>query len=460
MKQLTLKQVAQAVGAVCAPQDEDVLITGVQLDSRKVKQGDLFLAIKGEKVDGHDFVDMAASLGARAALVTRPVRADIPTLQVADTALAYGALAAWYREQAGVKVIGITGSVGKTTTKEMTACMLEQTYHTARTEGNHNNQLGLPMTILDMPADTQVAVLEMGMNHFGEMAYLTSIARPDIAIITNIGTMHIEHLGSREGILQAKLEIFRSVPHDGVGVINGDEPLLWNVRADNGHKKYYFGIENRACDVTATDIQELDDGMRFVVNGFGHRFELFVPVLGRHTVYNTLAAVTAALLMKVAPEKIQTRISAFHNTGMRQKIYERGGFTIIEDCYNAGPESTEAALEILAGFRSRGTGRCIAVLGDMLELGNRSAAEHYRIGRIAATKVDMLYTYGVNSARMVAGAITGGMKQKLIEHFDTHEELAHMLKLRARTGDVILFKGSRGMRMEKVLALFLQETGV
>ena len=280
---------------------------------------------------------------------------------------------------------------------------------------------------------------------------------PGALLITNIGTMHIEHLGSREGILQAKLEIFRGVPKNGVGVFNGDEPLLWNVRADGGHKKYYFGIENHACDVLATDIQELEDGMRFVVSGFGHRFELFVPVLGRHTVYNALAAVTAALLLKIPPETIQAQISGFQNTGMRQKIYERDGFTIIEDCYNAGPESTEAALDILAGFRARAKGRCIAVLGDMLELGNRSAAEHYRIGRIAAAKVDMLYTYGTNSERMVSGAITGGMKQKFVEHFDTHEDLAHMLKMRARPGDVILFKGSRGMRMEKALALFFKE---
>ena len=382
---------------------------------------------------------MAASLGAAAALVERPVKASIPTILVPDTVKAYGDLAAARRERMGMTVIGITGSVGKTTTKEMTACMLERTYRTARTEGNHNNNIGLPMTILDMPDDTETAVLELGMNHFGEMARLTSIAKPDIAVITNIGTMHIEHLGSREGILQAKLEIFRGVPENGVGVFNGDEPLLWNVRADGGHKKYYYGIENHACDVLATDIQELDDGMRFVVSGFGHRFELFVP------------------LLKVPPETIQTQISGFHNTGMRQKIYERDGFTIIEDCYNAGPESTEAALEILAGFRSRTNGRCIAVLGDMLELGNRSAAEHYRIGRIAATKADVLYTYGVNAERMVSGAITGGMKQKLIEHFDTHEDLAHMLKMRARPGDVILFKGSRGMRMEKALALFFKE---
>lgn len=236
MKELTLKQAAEDCRGTLTPEQAEGMITGVQIDSRRVKPGDLFVAIKGEKSDGHDFIGMAASLGASAALVQRPVKAAIPTILVPDTIKAYGDLAAARRERMGMTVIGITGSVGKTTTKEMTACMLERTYRTARTEGNHNNNIGLPMTILDMPDDTETAVLELGMNHFGEMARLTSIAKPDIAVITNIGTMHIEHLGSREGILQAKLEIFRGVPENGVGVFNGDEPLLWNVRADGGHK--------------------------------------------------------------------------------------------------------------------------------------------------------------------------------------------------------------------------------
>ena len=354
-----------------------------------------------------------------------------------------------------MKVVGITGSVGKTTTKEMTASILEAVYHTAKTEGNHNNNLGLPMTIMDMPENTEVAVLEMGMNHSGEMEYLSDIARPDLAIITNIGTMHIEHLGTREGILQAKLEIMRGMPDDGAGVFNGDEPLLWNIRAIGKHKKYYYGIENHACDVTATDIVELDDGVRFVVHGFGQQFELFVPMLGRHAVYNALAATTVGLLLGVKPEQIQARFSSFHNTGMRQKIYVKNGVTIIEDCYNAGPESTEAALDVLAGIKT--DGRRIAVLGDMLELGNRSAAEHYRIGRLAAGKADLLLTYGEHSVRTLTGAITGGMNPKNTDHFDTHEDMAHMLKMCVSEGDVVLFKGSRGMRMEKVLQLFLDD---
>ena len=455
MKELTLKQIADWCGGKVSARFEHLRVSRMQSDSRKVRSGDLFVALKGAKADGHDFAETAINHGAVAALVSRPISEKLPSIEVEDTLRAYGEIAAGYRKLTGVKVVGITGSVGKTTTKEMTASVLEAAYHTAKTEGNHNNNLGLPMTIMDMPENTEVAVLEMGMNHSGEMEYLSDIARPDLAIITNIGTMHIEHLGTREGILQAKLEIMRGMPDDGAGVFNGDEPLLWNIRAIGKHKKYYYGIENHACDVTATDIVELDDGVRFVVHGFGQQFELFVPMLGRHAVYNALAATTVGLLLGVKPEQIQARFSSFHNTGMRQKIYVKNGVTIIEDCYNAGPESTEAALDVLAGIKT--DGRRIAVLGDMLELGNRSAAEHYRIGRIAAAKVDMLYTYGTNSERMVAGAITGGMKQKFVEHFDTHEDLAHMLKMRARPGDVILFKGSRGMRMEKALSLFLKE---
>ena len=455
MKELTLKQIADWCGGKVSARFEHLRVSRMQSDSRKVRSGDLFVALKGAKADGHDFAETAINHGAVAALVSRPISEKLPSIEVEDTLRAYGEIAAGYRKLTGVKVVGITGSVGKTTTKEMTASILEAVYHTAKTEGNHNNNLGLPMTIMDMPENTEVAVLEMGMNHSGEMEYLSDIARPDLAIITNIGTMHIEHLGTREGILQAKLEIMRGMPEDGAGVFNGDEPLLWNIRAIGKHKKYYYGIENHACDVTATDIVELDDGVRFVVHGFGQQFELFVPMLGRHAVYNALAATTVGLLLGVKPEQIQARFSSFHNTGMRQKIYVKNGVTIIEDCYNAGPESTEAALDVLAGIKT--DGRRIAVLGDMLELGNRSAAEHYRIGRLAVGKADLLLTYGEHSVRTLTGAITGGMNPKNTDHFDTHEDMARMLKMRVSEGDVVLFKGSRGMRMEKVLQLFLDD---
>ena len=374
MKELTLSQIAAWCGADVPEGCGETRITGVESDSRAIAPGNLFIALKGERVDGHDFLGAAAKNGAAAALVEHPVETGLPCLVVPDALLAYGKIAAGYRQLLGLKVIGITGSVGKTTTKEMTACVLQGQFRTARTDGNHNNNLGLPMSILHIPEGTEVAVLD---------------------------------------------------------------------------------IENAACDVVATDIQELEDGMRFMVSGLGHHFELFVPSAGRHSVYNALAAVTVALLLGMPPEKIQTQLEGFRNTGMRQRIYTQNGMTIIEDCYNAGPESTQAALEVLGNYHT--TGRRIAVLGDMLELGNRSSAEHYRIGRIAATKADMLFTYGHHSLRTVTGAITGGMAPKNAEHFDTHEDLAHVLRTRAAEGDVLLFKGSRGMKMEQALHLFLDE---
>ena len=454
MKELTLKQIADWCGGTVAPEYETVPVTGVESDSRKVEVGDLFVALRGERVDGHDFIPSAKNLGASAALVSRPSE-ELPCVVVESPLRAYVEIAKHYREMTGVKVVGITGSVGKTTTKEMIASVLSRDFKLYKSEGNHNNDIGLPMTVMDMPEDTELLVAEMGTNHPGEIAYLSAIAQPDYAVITNIGIAHIEYLGSREGILREKLDILRSSLKNTVGIFNGDEPLLWNVRDKGTHKKYYFGIDNPSCDVVARGIQELDDGMRFHVRGFHHEFELFVPALGRHMVYNALAAVTVGLAMGVKPETIQNELSIFRNTGMRQKIYEKNGMTIIEDCYNAGPESTEAALGVLASVKT--SGKRIAVLGDMLELGNRSSAEHYRIGRIAAQKADLLLTYGAHSVRTVTGAITGGMSPKNAEHFDTHEDLVRMLKMRAGEADVILFKGSRGMKMERVLQMFLDD---
>ena len=455
MKELTLRQIADWCGGTVAPEYETIVVSGMESDSRKIEVGDLFVALRGERVDGFDFIPSAKTLGAAAALVSRETE-ELPCILVPDTLKAYGAIAKHYREETGVKVVGITGSVGKTTTKEMIAGVLARDFKLFKSEGNHNNDIGLPMTIMDMPEDTELLVAEMGTNHPGEIAYLSEIAQPDYAVITNIGTTHIEYLGSREGILHEKLDIMRASLKNTVGILNGDEPLLWNVRGLGSHKKYYYGIDNPSCDVVASGIHEMEDGVRFHVSGLRHEFELYVPALGRHMVYNALAAATVGLLLDVKPETIQNELSIFRNTGMRQKIYEKNGMTIIEDCYNAGPESTEAALGVLASIKTNG--RRIAVLGDMLELGNRSSAEHYRIGRLAAQKADLLLTYGAHSVRTVTGAITGGMSPKNAEHFDTHEDLARLLKMRAAEGDVILFKGSRGMKMERALQLFLEDS--
>ena len=454
MKELTLKQLAQWCGGSLVPADADPVVTGVQQDSRNIHPGDLFIAIAGEHFDGHQFVVKARESGAAAALVSHPVEDSLPQIVVKDTLLAFGDIARAYRQASGVPVVAITGSVGKTTTKEMISCVLSGTYKVAKTQGNHNNNLGLPITIMEMPADTEIAVLELGMNHFGEMSYLTSIARPNVVVITNIGTMHIEHLGTREGILKAKLEIMQGIQPDGVAVFNGDEPLLWNIR-EGKHRRVYFGIENDRCDVLAEDVRQMDGGVYFTVRGLGQRFQVYVPQEGRHTVYNALAAITVGLLREISPETIQYQLGLFHNTGMRQRIYEEKGFTIIEDCYNAGPESMEAALRVLAERPCQG--RRIAVLGDMLELGSRAMAEHYRVGRLAAVAADLVLAYGHHSERIITGAVTGGMSPKCTLHFNDKGEMAETLRRLARPGDVLLFKGSRGMKMEQVLQDFLAE---
>ncbi len=451
---LTLKQVAQWCDGSVAPEHANIEITGVSTDTRSIRPGELFIALQGESFDGHIFVRQALEKGAGAVMTHKQMGPGVPAVFVDDTMEALGALARGYRAGHSCQVIGITGSVGKTTTKEMIADILATTYRTCRTKGNHNNNVGLPLSILAIDADCEMAVMEMGMNHFREMSYLTSIARPNVALINNIGTMHIEHLGSREGILSAKMEILEGLMPGGKVIFNGDEPLLWNQREQLGDKPIYFGIENPASDLVATNINQADGGMYFRVTGLGQEFDVFVPAEGMHIVYDALAAITVGLTEHVRPERIQSALSRFRNTGSRQSIYERGGFTIIEDCYNAGPESMKAALEVLS--EHRGAGRRIAVLGDMLELGTCSIAEHYRLGRLAAEKADLVYAYGPHSDRVVIGAITGGISSKATSRFDTHEEMAAMLRRTAKPGDTLLFKGSRGMKMEQVLNLFLE----
>ncbi|MBQ7567143.1 MAG: UDP-N-acetylmuramoyl-tripeptide--D-alanyl-D-alanine ligase [Oscillospiraceae bacterium] len=389
----TLKQVAQWCGGAVRQEFEDTAVTGFVYDSREVTPGVLFAALPGAQTDGHSYVEQAVDAGAAAVMVMKPQRDDLPQIVVEDTETAMGEVAAAYRRHVDPKVVGITGSVGKTTTKEMTAAVLETSFRTAKSRGNLNSNIGLPFAVMEMPEDTEIAVLEMGMNHFGEMARLSAIARPNISVVTNIGTAHIEYLGSRDGILQAKMEILQGMTKNDCLVLCGDEPLLWNLREqDDKHKKYYFGVENPQCDVVAQDVRQMDGGMSFRVVGMGHQFEIFIPVEGIHAVYDAMAALTVGILCGVKAERMQLALSHFRNTGMRQEITEHAGMTIIADCYNAGPESMEAELNVLGDYKT--DGRRIAVLGDMLELGNRSWAEHYRIGRIAAKKADLIFAYG------------------------------------------------------------------
>lgn len=455
MRPITLQQIADWCGGTVTKGHETLTVTGVTRSSNQVNPGDLYVALQGQRFDGHSFIAESMRNGAAAVLSMFPSGDGTPTVVVGDTLTALGDIAAGYRKTLPARVFGITGSVGKTTTKEMLAQILSGSLRTSKTQENYNNNIGLPLTVMSAQDDCEALVLEMGMNHFGEMSRLTAIAHPDIVIVGNIGTMHIEHLGSREGILKAKLEILEGLAPGGTAVFNGDEPLLWNLRERNVSKTLYFGVENELVDVRATDLRSDDEGVSFLVTGFGRSFRVQLPIDGRHNVYNALAAIAAAMEAGVEPEQIQAALPLFANTGMRQNTYRKYGYTIIDDSYNAGPESVEAALRVMHDRRC--DGRKIAVLGDMLELGNRASAEHYRIGRIAATVTDVLLAYGPWSGSMIDGAQTGGMSVNKALRFDSHEELVNTLLYQAKPGDMILFKGSRGMKMEQALKLFLEK---
>ena len=451
MGNITLRQAAAWCGGRVEEKYADVTFLGANNDSRKLQPGQLFLALQGER-DGHDFIPMAMEQGAAAVLCSRAC-GDYPAIIVDDPRRALGDIARQERVRIGMKVVGVTGSVGKSTTKEMIAAVLGTTYRVEKTPVNQNNDIGMPMAILAMPDDTQIAVLEMGMNHFREIAYLSSIARPDMAVIVNVGTMHIEHLGSREGILRAKMEILEGMREDGRLLLNGDDELLWSQCGLPHVNLTYFGENNPDAGVRGTQVTEGESLLRFCVSTGSRSFPVELYLEGRHYVSDALAAVSVGLEMGVEPVKIQESLSQFRNMAGRQEIFEAKGFTIIKDCYNAGPESMQAALTVLGNK----PGRRVAVLGDMLELGVCTQAEHYRIGRIAAEKADVLLAYGPNSGRVVSGARTGGMPEAKAMAFTDRANMIAALKRLAKPEDVLLFKGSRGMHMELVLEGFLEE---
>lgn len=449
MAKITLAQAAVWCGGKVEPKYADVTFLGASNDSRNIMPGQLFVALQGAR-DGHDFVPMALERGAAAVLCTH-CDGDYPAIVVEDTRLALGDIARGERQRIGMKVVGVTGSVGKSTTKEMIAAVLETTYRVEKTPVNHNNDIGMPMAILPMSEDTEVAVLEMGMNHFREIAYLTGIAKPDLAVIINIGTMHIEHLGSKEGILKAKMEILEGMGPKGKLILNGDDQLLWNVHNSISAPLTYFGVRNEECAVRG-EMNTSEEELAFRVNSGKESFQVNLRVEGEHYVLDALAAVSVGLEMGVPAEKIAAALYAFQNMAGRQEIFEAKGCTIIKDCYNAGPESMAAALTVLG----KKPGRRIAVLGDMLELGTRAPAEHYRVGRIAAETSNILLAYGPNSSRVVSGAITGGMDPMYARAFEDRNALIAALKNIVKPGDVLLFKGSHGMHMEIALEGFLQ----
>ncbi len=450
MANITLRQAAAWCGGTVEEKYADVEFFGANNDTRVLAPGQLFIVLQGAR-DGHDFIPNAMEKGAAAVLCTRKV-GDYPAIYVDDPRIALGQIAREELSRIGAKVVAVTGSVGKSTTKEMIATVLSSTFKVAKTPANHNNDIGMPMAILSMPLDTEVAVLEMGMNHFKEIAYLSEIAHPDVAVIVNIGTAHIEFLGTQMGIRKAKMEITQGMGPNGLLLLNGDDVLLRNLDQEPRQRITYFG-RREDCDVLGLDVKQEGEILSFRTEAGKLTIPVRMELEGEHYVSDALAAVAVGLKLAVPSERIGQSLSAFRNIAGRQEIYQTKGFTIINDSYNAGPESMAASLGVL-GNRP---GRHIAVLGDMLELGDCAQAEHYKVGRIAAEKADLVFAYGPNGKRVVDGTITGGMPVSCGRAYTDREELVQALKRAARPGDVILFKGSHGMHLEQILEAFLKE---
>lgn len=448
MPEITLRQAALWCGGTVEEKYAEVKFFGANNDTRLLQPGQLFLVLQGAR-DGHDFIPAAFERGAAAALCSRKV-GDYPAIYVADPRTALGRIAREALKTIGCKTVAVTGSVGKSTTKEMIAAVLETTYRTAKTPANHNNDIGMPMAILGMGTDSEAAVLEMGMNHFREIAYLSQIARPDVSVIINVGTAHMEYLGSREGIRRAKLEIAEGMKPEGKLFLNGDNDMLSDLPEKPAQEITYFGTRPD-CGIRAEKICQDGEILSFDVVAEEKSFPVALNLEGEHFVLDALAAVSVGLELGVTPENIRLGLSDFHNISGRQETIRAGGVTFINDCYNAGPESMAASLAVLG----KKQGRRIAVLGDMLELGDCAPAEHYKVGALAGENADILMAFGPNAKHMNAGAAEKGMADARC--FETREALTEALTELARPGDVILFKGSHGMHLERVLDALLKE---
>lgn len=441
---LNLSEIAGAVKGECSA---DIEITSICRDTRDIKPGSLFICLKGERFDGHSFAQKAQELGAAAILASSPVDVDIPVVMCKDTQKGILDLAGYYRNKFDIPVVGLTGSVGKTTTKEMVTGVLSQRYNTLSTIGNLNNEIGVPLTLFRLEQEHTAAVIEMGMSNFGEISRMTVQAKPTVGLITNIGVSHMENLGSREGILKAKCELLDGMKPGAPLIINGDDELLKTIDIKD-NPIITYSIENSSCDFQATHIHSEVIGTGFTIKYGDKTQDIVIPTIGLHNIYNALAAFAVGITLGVEPDKAAFALSQYTPTGMRQRVVKCKGITVIEDCYNASPDSVKAALSALTALPCHG--RRIAVLGDMLELGEISRKAHTDCGLLAAKSADLLLCSGDLAKYYVKGV----RNQSAVEaiYFNEKEKLAQYLKDNLREGDVVLVKASRGMKFEELLA--------
>ena len=463
---LTIAAILQAISGVRPDGYQDAISDAV-IDSRLASPGALFVAIKGENTDGHDHLAEAFKLGATLALIDREVdsefsvidmtqNADVESvelplcLQVENSVVALQAVAKFWREQLDLRVIGITGSVGKSTTKELAAEVLQQRYRTCKNVGNLNNEIGLPLSLLKITSAHERAVIEMGFYVTGEIALLSDIAKPDVGVITNISEVHLERAGSMEAIIEGKGELVESLPAapEGVAILNIDDPVVQGMAERTKARVFYYGLKQEA-DLWASDIEGLGlEGVRFVFHHAGETFRVRVPLLGRHSVHTALRAAAVGLIEGLSWPQILSGLTETPTQLRLVAVDGPGGSLILDDTYNAAPASVLAALNLLEEL----DGRRIAVLGDMLELGEFEERGHRMVGARAAEVARQLVTVGERARWIGEEALRAGLPEAVLTTLENSDQAVEFLRGEIGTGDVVLIKGSRGIRMDRIVS--------
>lgn len=463
---ITLADIFESLAKV-RPEEQTPSISGVVIDSRQAVSGNMFIAIPGENVDGHDFIEDAFRRGASIALIEKEVKTDFQTLdlrngppgdtftylksplclRVDNTVTALQQIARFWRGKLDLRVIGITGSVGKSTTKEVAAEVLRQRYHTLKNPGNLNNEIGLPLTILNLTTEHERAVLEMGFYVPGEIAFLCDIAQPHVGVVTNIGTVHAERAGSQEAIAQGKSELVQALDKDGVAILNFDDPWVRKMEEKTRAQVFFYGLSPDA-DLWADNVESLGlDGIRFHLHYKRERLHVHIPLIGRHSVHTALRATAVGLVEGLTWQEIFDGLNQEGTQLRLVAVRSRTGALILDDTYNASPESMLAALNLLEDLE----GRKIAVLGDMLELGQYERQGHEMIGARAARVADILLTFGERAHMIAASARRLGMPRDNILEFEELEHVVEWLENALSAKDAVLIKGSHGLRMDRIV---------
>ena len=456
MKAIKIRELAVAIAGSCKSDNQEVGITGVSIDSRTAASGMVFFALKGERFDGHDFLEQAIEAGCCALVISKALKSvltlagnkGVAVIKVKDTLDALQDFAAYYLSLFSIHKIGVTGSTGKTTTKEMLYRILSEKYRTVRNEGNFNNNIGLPLSVFQIDDTTETAVFEMGMDRPGEIHKLAEILRPQVGIITNVGLSHIQNLGSRENILKAKMEITDFFGEKDVLIVNLDNDMLSKASFDGSYQTISVGSSQEASLHISRIVDSGEEGIGFTLTAEGDTQEFHLRIPGIHNVANATLAVAAARCLGVSLQEAAKGLAKLSNTDKRMHIIENRGIKIIDDTYNASPDSMKAAIDVLVGIQGD---RKIAILGDMFELGEEEVAYHFQIGEYTShAGVDMVISVGKNAKYISEGARKGGAKAI---HFEAKDLLKGVLDQWIRSGDVILVKGSRGMAMEEIVQL-------